>query len=282
MGYKYRSTGYFSGGLSGWSESHVFDRNETDPGAVASLLVPLWQQRAKLLGVGYQIDAFTVRQQQTPSGNPIKGVGFLVTPPQPYKPNHNFDGDPAFVAARIQVTNPTGDQRAFYYFGGPPDACTTNDGQFDSGQANFLGNFTSWLSLYLGAVGGWFSLVNINDVAITTYTRTDGFADTFTVAGAPFTPFAAGTLLPARIRRLNTRSNLNGAQRIIVLTNSTFALADATATGPFVSQGFLKVKSDIPVFVPAGGANIINRAAKHKRGRPFSATRGRAPVRPRF
>lgn len=285
MATKFRVSAYFSGFNSGWTESMVFDRPETSPGAFASLMTGPLQKRAKALGRGYQIDAWSVRLIQNAAGQPVTGTGFLKTDGGlPFEPSQLAanNGDPTFVSGRFLFTNGAGTESRQGFLGGLPDAVTVEGGTLDLSKLNYAGNVGDYLNDCLQLGAGWMSPAEIGKSTVNTYSLDGSFIDTITLADALFTGFSAGQVLKARFARVNVRSVLNGAHNIIVVSPTTCRLKTPLAGGPFVASGQIRVYAAVPTFIQAAGAQIVARAAKHNRGRPFVARVGRQKARPTY
>jgi len=287
MGFKHKVIAYFSGFNSGWSEVIYLDRAEESPGFVASLLIPAMQARAKALGKGYQIDAYTVRLVQNAAGQPVRGVGFLnLANGLPYVPEQVAAnvGDPTFVAGRYIATNAAGTERRQGFLGGLPDAVTASGGRLDVSQRNWGGNVNEYLTLLLQLGAGWLSYQEQAVANLTGYSTNQGMVGAITVDAPIFAPYAPGTLLPVRISRLNGggKSVLNGGHIAKVETATSVTLTTPRAAGPFIAPGRLRVYPPVPAWIPWAGYQLVERASVHKRGRPFVLRPGRSKARPTY
>lgn len=286
MGWKYRLTTYFSGFNAGWTENHIVDSTAESPGAVGSALTTYHTNRAKLLGRGYQIDAWSVRRVANPDGAQVRGSGFLtIMQLEPSQLAAN-KGDPEHICGRALGTDAAGTESRQWWLGGLPDAVSGEGREMVTSAVQYGTNFAelrNWMTTnQLGLRFGWFSFTKAGEALIEGYTRVDGFAATFTLRDPILNGLPPGTEIPIRIARLNGRSVLNGAHIGVVESATTFSVKNWIAVGPYASPGNVTVYSPQPSYIQAAGWQLSARSSRHKRGRPFSASRGRLPVRPRY
>src|SRR5262245_34070973 len=146
---EFRVTFLFEGFMSGWSETHIFSRQETDPGAVANALLPLAQKRANMLGRDYLMIGYRVKFYRDAAGNRVKRTAFPVLRNfNPANQTASNSGDPNFVSARALGSDSTGNHITRVFFGGIPDACSVDGGAFDPSKPAadpFQNRFDTWV-----------------------------------------------------------------------------------------------------------------------------------------
>lgn len=282
MPYTYRVTQLFSGFGVGWSETHVFTRQESDPGAVAGVLVQFAQLRANLLGREYKMDGYRVKLYLDATGARVRRAAFPQI--QQFSPADQTavnKGDPAFVAGRVIMSDITGQHITRVFMGGPPDGCTDSGGAFKASYQGWDQKVKDWFTEGVARGLSYLSFPVLRDVGISNYVIGPGLIVTYTHPAASFPAPDFGKTFVARVSGLNNqKSILNRVQNVAVIDAVTSATIKSHAAGPFASSGRMKTYNPLPSVFPLAGFQISPITARHKRGRPFGASPGRLRAQP--
>lgn len=284
----YRVTFGFEGLGVGWSETHACRNASQNPVDVAPAAVNVAQKRVTFLGREFSINAIrisrysddgaTARQRgvyliKQRFSNPIQTVAQAAEPASVALLARGITAaqlaPPDFVANQNQT-----------FLGAPPDDAVNNGGDVDLGKANLGANFTQWAAAIVG-VGtpfGWLVSSTLTQVDLLDITATGSGQVMFTTS-APV-GLTIGKTYTARIRRVNGGvSPLNGQIIVKYTAANTFLSQEIIGLALTQVGGVMRVYAPISPF--AAYANIFPEltTAKHKRGRPFGFTPGRARKR---
>lgn len=289
---KYRVVFLFEGNQDGWSETHIFDSAVSAPGGMAGPMKAIMAKRALMLGNQYKGVGIRIRKVYDTLGNKVKRSQFPVVQDFPASGAADNQGDPDFVAALGIGTDAGGDNQTRVFLGGIPDAVTVLGGSMDFNQplSNPFGSrFSQWAAALNGQVGpqgepitvGYFKFPPIaTGLVISSYAQSAGDIITYTIT-EDIPPELLGVVVRARVSRLNgSRSILNREQLVYASGARTLTTIKPHAAFPFQGQGQMILYSLNPTFVGIAGWQLEQFAARHKRGRPFKRSRGRAPALP--
>jgi hypothetical protein len=288
---KFRVSFLFQGPQDGWSESHIFDSPETDPSALGPAMKAIMSKRVLMLGSQYSGIGIRIRRVYDAAGNPVARNVFAVVAPFPANQSADFAGDPDFVCALSLGADATGNHQSRVFLGGIPDAVTVNAGNMDFNQPaslSFNSTFNGWDALIRNSVTnagpivyGYFSTPRLATQAVSGYVVGTDTRVTFTIDPVTTPPFAVGGQYRAAFSRLNgSKSLLNKSMLVTLTALDTLKSVKQEAAGPFTGRGQVILYSPVPTFYAITSQQLQLFAAKHKRGRPFRRSRGRAPARP--
>jgi len=286
----YRVTFGFEGLGQGWTETHACRNASANPIDVSPFAIAVAQKRVTFLGREFSINAirisrysddgatqkqrgvYSIRQR---FANPIQTVAQAAEPAAVALLARGTTSanlaPPAFVANQ-NVT----------FLGAPPDDAVNNGGDVDLGKAQLGQNFIQWATSMLapGNPFGWLVSSTIANIDIISLSQNAN--GTVEITTAPVPALTIGQIYTARIRRVNAGvSPMNG--QVIVRYSAAGLFNTQEVIGLALAQqgGAMRIYSQISPF--AAYANITPElvVGKHKRGRPFGFTPGRARRRVR-
>ena len=293
MANKWRVLFLFEGLHDGWSEGHVFDANTTNGNDLVQPMKNIMVKRALMLGNEYRGIGMRIRLVQDQLGNPVKRAAKPVL--QQFLASGAADnaGDPDFVACLGVGSDVTGQHSTRVFLGGIPDATSgaggTVNGALPVSNA-YLPAFTNWAAALAGQtlgqggpiIPGYFRFPIITTLQVTNYVSSVDDVVTYTVGPGDVDPTLIGTILKARVSRLNnSRSLLNREQLVFISGVNTITTMQSRAAGKFTGIGQMILYPTIPSFVAVTDWQLSAQVARHKRGRPFSRSRGRQPALPK-
>lgn len=281
----FRLTYIFGGPQVGWSETIVInsvsgsiDDAETVGYNIAKLRAPLLGkeyfvkgQRTALIRVA-GVKQLNVSQRKR-NGYPLKGSQLV---------SNSGDDDSLCVVTDWTSTDRRREKQSF--LGGIPDAICVDAGTYDpSGAGGWGGRFDSWSGAVVQSNGGWITDTKIGEANIDAYTSSASGIVTLTLSNALLTPFATGSLIEVRVKKLNGGGPLNGLLLVRVLSTNSCETVKAIAVGPFRSIGILSAYSHpfAGVQLDGGitGRIVAGQIGEHKRGRPLLRSPARSKAR---
>lgn len=283
----YKVTFGFTGNGQGWSETHAMKNSSELPKVALAAAVAVAEKRVTFLGREFSInivrvsaysdDAGTMRKRGiAPSdigwANPVQTA---IAAAEPAVVALKVTG---FTNATLSAGFPANTNRTFC--GAPPDAAVDNAGVVDQGKAGLGAAFTQWSNLLIANSFGWLISARTSDTEIATITQLGNGKVEFTTL-AP--PNPAPTLLKiymVRVRGVNDgRSPLNGQLICRYSAASTFVTQEVIGLALAQTGGSIRIYNPIQPFAQYAELSLAGHTAKHKRGRPFGASPGRAPKR---
>lgn len=283
----YRITFGFSGANTGWAETHAMLSNLNNPNQLMPTLIDVAQKRAQMLGREFAIIAIRASRYATDAGARAKGSFVLKQRFVNSIQTNTAAAEPAAVAyivrgsAEPSILNPQFDANQNQSFlGGPLDVCVDNAGIVDQGKGGLGAAFASWRSVVLGTTIGWLANQTIMNVPISLIASNINGTVTFTIAQDPPATLVVGQYYKCRVRAVNGGvSPLN--RELICQCATVTTLVTKEVIGLALSQlgGFVRVYKQIQPFVDYGDLTLNSEVGKHKRGRPFGSTPGRARKR---
>lgn len=281
----YRVTFGFDGLGVGWSETHACRNSSPNPVDVSPFAIAVAQKRVTFLGREFAINAirisrysddgavtkqrgvFPIKQRFT---NPIQTVAQAAEPAAVALLARGSTAaqlaPPAFVANVNQT-----------FLGAPPDDAVNNGGDVDLGKAQLGQNFIQWATAMVQPANpfGWLVSSTIANVDIISLSQNAN--GTVEIVTAPVVALTIGQTYTARIRRVNAGvSPMNGQVIVKYTAAGTFVTQEVIGLALAQQGGAMRIYAQISPF--AAYANITPELSvgKHKRGRPFGFTPGRA------
>lgn len=282
----FRVTFGFEGMSTGWSETHAVQSQSNEPSALIPGAIAIAQKRVTFLGrefaingiriARYSDDGATTRQRgsipiKRTFKNPIQTAVMSAEPAVvallARGETNAAVGAPPGLTANINQT----------FLGAPPDDAVSNGGDVDPGKASLGANYAQWAALVVQNRYGWLGSVTTADLEIDTITqRANGTAE-FDVVGPVGPGLVIGRTYPARVRRVNAGvSPLNGQIILRYVAANTFVSQEVIGLALAQTGGFIRIYQPIAPFIPFSNLTLQERTARHKRGRPFGSTPGRA------
>lgn len=287
----YRVQFLFQGPQDGWSETHIFQSPESDPSTLGPAMKAVMSKRVLMLGSQYSGIGIRVRRVFDNAGAKVARNVFPVIAPFPARQDADNAGDPDFVAALSIGTSANGNNATRTFLGGIPDAVTVNAGNMDYNFPTggpFSGTFAGWDSLIRNSATnagpitlGYFTDPRLLTVAVNSYTVGLDTRPVFMTDAGLLAGLAVGGVYRCGFSKLNgSKSLLNKNMLCVVVDDHTLKSVKQEAAGPSTGAGQVIVYAQLPTFIAVAQQQLQLFAARHKRGRPFRRSRGRAPNRP--
>lgn len=281
----YRVTFGFEGLGVGWSETHACRNASPNPVDVSPFAIAVAQKRVTFLGREFAINAIRISRYSDDGAtqkqrgvypikarytNPIQTVAQAAEPASVALLARGSTAaqlaPPPFVANVNQT-----------FLGAPPDDAVNNGGDVDLGKAQLGQNFIQWAVALVAPANpfGWLVSSTIANVDIISLSQNAN--GTVEITTAPVPALTIGQTYTARIRRVNAGvSPLNG--QVIVKYSAAGVFNTQEVIGLALAQQGGAMRLYAPISPFAAYANITPElsVAKHKRGRPFGFTPGRA------
>lgn len=281
----YNVTFGFDGMGVGWSETHAAKNASESPSDLGPAALLVAQKRVTFLGREFAINSirisrysddgatarnrgvYLIKQRLT---NPIQTLAQAAEPSSVALIGAGSTSAaiaPAGFAANVNRT----------FLGAPADDAVNNAGVVDPGKAGLGAAFAQWVSALLAGNFGWLASATILNADIATIDQAANGQVVITLAQAGFAPLVPGTIYSGRVRRVNAGvSPLNG--QIIVKAVAPNILQSQEVIGLALAQagGSIRVYQKIKPFIPYLTVVLEGEVGKHKRGRPFGFTPGRA------
>jgi hypothetical protein len=281
----YRVTFGFDGQGVGWSETHACRNASTLPADVMPGAIAVAQKRVTFLGREFRINSIRIsRYSDDGATTRARGVSLVK---QEFKNPIQLvaqAAEPASVA--LLARGVTGGQLAPAAFqanvnqtflGAPADDAVNNGGDVDPGKAGLGAAFGQWAAAMLANHFGWLVSNTIADLEIVNISQnTNGTVELVTTA-APAGVLTLGKSYTARIRRVNAGvSPLNGQVIVRSMVGNILNTQQVIGLGLNQAGGSIRLYSQIAPFAEYAGLVLMGTVGKHKRGRPFGFSPGRA------
>ncbi len=283
----FRITFGFAGAGVGWAETHAMLNSANNPKDLIPTLRLIAQKRVQMLGREFYINAIRASRYATDAGQRAKGSFVLKEIFANTNQLVSAAAEPASVAyivrgsAEPSQLNPKFDANQNQSFlGGPLDVCVDNAGVVNEGKGQLGASFASWRQVMLGTTIGWLASETILNVPISLIASNVNGTVTFTIAQDPPGTLVVGQYYKCRVRGVNGGvSPLN--RELIVQCASATTLVTKEVIGLALNQlgGFVRLYKQVQPFVDYGDLTLNGEVGKHKRGRPFGSTPGRARKR---
>jgi hypothetical protein len=269
----------------GWSETHAAKSASEAPADVGPAALLVAQKRVTFLGREFAINSIRI-SRYSDDGATVRNRGVFLIKQRLTNPVQTAiaAAEPASVAligagSTSVALAPAGFaanvNRTF--LGAPPDAAVDNAGVVDPGKAGLGAAFAQWVSALSAGNFGWLASATVLNTDIATISQNVNGTVEIVLAQAGFAPLVAGQLYQARIRRVNAGvSPMNG--QVIVRATAPNILTTQEIIGLALAQagGSIRVYQKIKPFIPYLTVVLEGEVGKHKRGRPFGFTPGRA------
>lgn len=279
----------FSGMGQGWAETHAFLNAAPNPKDHLPTMLDIANKRAQMLGREFSIIAIRIARYATDAGVRARGAFLKRTDIRNSVGTVAAAAEPAQVAyivrgsAEPSILNPAFDANQNQTFlGAPLDDTVNNAGVVDTGRSGLLASFLSWRSAMLSTTMGWLASDTIANMPIDAITQNlNGTVKITTVDAFP-AGIVIGQSYKARARQINEGvSPLNGELILRATAAKEFTTREVIGLGLAQAGGFVRVYRQVQPFVDYGDLDLNAVVGKHKRGRPFGSTPGRARRRVR-
>lgn len=261
--------------------------NLNNPKDLMPTLSDIATKRAQMLGREFEIVAIRASRYANDAGTRLRGSFIQKRRFANSVQTNSAAAEPAAVAlivrgsAEPSILNPQFDANTNQSFlGGPLDICVDNAGVVDQGKGGLGAAFAAWRAVMVSTQLGWLANQTIADVALDQISQNPNGTVALTTAAAVTPALTVGQLYKARIRSVNNGvSPLNG--EIIVRCSGANLLVSKEVIGIALAQegGFIRLYKQSQPFVDYGDLTLNGEVGKHKRGRPFGSTPGRAKRR---
>jgi hypothetical protein len=181
------------------------------------------------------------------------------------------------VDAVVQAVDAAGSRKKNTFLGGIPDAIVTNGGDYDgTGAGGWDARFNAWAAIVVSALGGWLEdVVFLGPANLTGYVSNVNHTVTLTFDDPLFDVGEIGKTRTIRVKGVNVKSPLNGAQEVKVDEVNVCTTVKPLAVFPYSAGGIGHSYISPKPFISAASF-AVDRIGTHKRGRPSSARVGRA------
>jgi hypothetical protein len=285
----YRVTFGFDGEGQGWSETHAYKTIATLPGDFAITAKIVAGKRVGFLGREFRINSIRISSYSDDTAtNRTRGV-FLIKQEftNPVR-NATAAAEPAAVAllargtTSVQLAPPGfGANTNTTFCGAPPDDAVSNAGNVDGGKSGLDAAFKTW-ALELTNGWGWLASARIADLEIATIAQNANGTVTLTTVGDFPGGITIGQIYTARARRINAGvSPLNGQLILRATAAKTLVTQEVIGLGLEQAGGFVRLYKQVQPFLAYRSIDYELIVGKHKRGRPFGFSPGRARRRVR-
>lgn len=285
----YKVTYGFTGLGVGWSETHAM-KNSSDTAQVAlASAIAVAEKRVTFLGREFSINVVRVSLYSNDEGtqrargiapsdigwaNPVQ---LAIQAAEPAVVALKVTG---FTNAALSPTYKSNTNRT--YCGAPADAAVDNGGFVDTGKAGLLAAFNQWTAALTFNQFGWLGQKRNSDTEIATITQLGNGKVEFVTTVLPDPVPVIGAIYPARVRQVNGGvSPLNGELIVRYTAAKTFVTQETIGLALAQTGGSIRVYNPIMPFIQYANLTLAGRTAKHKRGRPFGSSPGRAAKRVR-
>lgn len=291
MPFVIKTTMNFSGAEQGWSETFYWNQGSSNLKNAEATILPIAQKRAKCLADGYTLTVFRNSVVLNETNVKLKRVTDVAEPRLPGQTKYA----PATPNLALLLTwqNPDQTKKKAMYMRGIPAGLGDAGKAPDVAYKDWYGQFQAWRTAMIGLSAGWLvtTATDPNTAVIESYTtnETTGIV-TFTLK-APGITFPGGQGFKQRVWvSLPGKSPLDGYIVIIPGSGLTCTTAEPIGVHPFEPGqfGIMQLRTSTLVTLASVGdqANIgtidPQRIITHKTGRPSYASRGRAPVKPKW
>lgn len=285
----YKVTFGFIGNGQGWSETHAMRNNSEVAQVALASAVQVAEKRVTFLGREFSINVTRVSAYSDDAGT-TRARGVAVSDIGWTNPVQTAvqAAEPAVVALKMtgitnaQLTALFKNNTNRTFCGAPADAAVDNAGMVDPGKAGLGAAFGQWRALLLNNNFGWLVSARVSDTEILSITQLGNGKVEIVTTAVPNPAPVVGGIYKARIRNVNGGvSPMNGEVIVRYTAASTFVTQEVIGLALAQTGGAIRVYSPIQPFAAYADVLMAGRTAKHKRGRPFGASPGRAAKRVR-
>lgn len=285
----YRILFGFSGMGVGWAETHAMLNASNNPKDLMPTLSDIAYKRAQMLGREFAIVAIRASRYSTDAGVRARGSFLLKQRFVNAVSSASAAAEPSNVALQVRgaaepsILQPEFDANTNQTFlGAPLDICVDNAGVVDPGKGGLGAAFASWRAAMLSTTIGWLALKSVVNSDLVSSVQNANGTVTFSTVDATVPPLVVGQRYKARIRDVNQGvSPLNGEIIVVAGANKTLVSREVIGIPTPQTGGAIRVYQAVQPFVDYGDLTLSGTTAKHKRGRPFGSTPGRARRRVR-
>lgn len=283
----YRITFGFSGMGVGWSETHAMLSALPNPIDLMPTLADIATKRVQFLGREFSIIAIRASRYATDGGLRTRGSNILKRVFTNSVTTKSAAAEPSAVALicrgaaqTSQIPTPFDSNSNQTFLGAPLDVSVDNAGVVDPGAGGLGAAFAAWRTAMLNTSIGWLASDTILNTGLDAIAQAASGRVTLTTHDNSVGPLVLGQFYKALIRSVNSgHSPLNG--QVIVQATGAKELTTKEIIGIPTAQsgGFIRVYRQVQPFVDYGDLTLNGIVGKHKRGRPFGSTPGRARAR---
>lgn len=284
----YRVTFGFEGLGQGWSESHALKSNLTEPRDLIPVCRGIAQKRVTFLGREFAINLIRIsRYSDDGATTRLKGSFPLkerFTNPIRLAEQAAEPASVALIARGSTAANlappPFTANLNQTFLGAPPDDAVNNGGEVDLGKSKLGVNYGQWAAAMIQGGFGWLISATIKDLGFSLITQTPSGTVEFVTDVVLAPELTAGRTYVGRIRRVNDGdSPLNGQVLVRAFGVSTLTTVEVIGLGLAQAGGRIRIYQPIQPFAQFATLEAQLLAGRHKRGRPFGFTPGRARKR---
>lgn len=264
-------TGIFEGKQRGWTESYAGFQSSGDLALAVTNILPWWQQRAAMLGVGCRIKAIKA------SAITDKGDSYLIYVNMTGNSTEAVNDFESSV--NVQLSSANGRYKKLVFLRGAWDV-VFNDANFNNNQVAWISLYTSWRQGLLDRGLGWMGISdNPPQTNVEGYTQATSGIITFALGGDIFAPEQLGKKREVRFSGMGQKSVLNRVLVVIPLTASTCKTTAPIAAPPYQDAGFCTNPS-----FERRTAQVVNlqRIGRRPAGAPLLEPVGRGRNRARY
>ena len=283
----YRITYGFEGKGVGWSETHAFLSNLNNPSQLEVTMRDIAAKRAQMLGIEFTLNKIRISRYATDAGVRQRGVFPIDCAYKNTSTAQNLGAEPAAVAlivrgyAEPSVAFPEFDANTNQTFlGAPVDLSVDDGGVVYPGRGGLGAAFAQWRAVMISTTTGWLADKTIADAGISAIVQNLNGTVTLTVDAADVAGLVVGQVYEARCRQVNAgHSPLNIMLKVQLKTATTLVTRRVIGIPTPQTGGTIRVYKQVQPFIDYGDLVLQGKVGKHKRGRPFGSTPGRAPKR---
>lgn len=283
----YRITYGFEGRGQGWSETHAMLSNLNNPSQLAVTVKDIASKRAQMLGIEFRLNKIRISRYATDAGARQRGAFPIDCNYGNTSTAQNLGAEPAAVAlivrgyAEPSPGNPQFDANVNQTFlGAPVDTAVDDGGIVYQGRGGLGAAFAAWRAVMISTTTGWLANQTLVEAGIISIAQNPNGTVTYTVDAADTAGLVVGQIYKGRVRGVNEgRSPLNIEQSVKLVTATTLVTRRVIGIPTAQTLGSIRVYKQVQPFVDYGDLVLQSKVGKHKRGRPFGSTPGRAPKR---
>jgi len=280
----YRVTLGFAGGAQGWAETFAMLNASNNPADLFPTVSDIAVKRAQMLGREFSIIAIRIARYSTDGGTRQRGAFFKRVNIANAVQSASAAAEPANVALIVRGSAQVGQVPTAFdanqnnlFLGAPLDVSVDNAGVVFEGKGGLGAAFATWRTTMLSTTAGWLANETIADVEIASIAQNVNGTVTITTVGNLPGAVVVGQKYKVRARQINEgRSPLN-RELIYTVVDATH-LKTVRVVGIPTAQvnGNVRVYKQVQPFVDLGDLVLQGQVGKHKRGRPFGSSPGRA------
>lgn len=291
MPYIIKTTFNFAGFEQGWSETFYWSQSTTNLQTAEDTIRPIAQKRAKLLSVGYMLTVVRNAVVVSDTGSRVKRRTDIFEP--------RLIGITTWPAATpnlclfLDWQTADNTQRKAQYLRGIPSGLGEFGKLPNMGYSNFSTMFNAWTAAMIGLGAGWLitTATPQNTAIVESYTMDEATGIVTFTLKAPGLTWPNGNGFKQRVYvSLPGKSPLDGNIVVIPADATHCTTAESIGVHPFQpgQLGNMQIRTQsLVTLAPITGQGptgliVPQRILTHKTGRPSYASRGRAPVKPKW